>query len=197
MAPLVRNTAHPSSGIFWLRRRDECHGTAADPENPACHRGSPLRQVQAVEREVTRIESSIAETVANDETTRSEAAITESISGVGQLTAELLAIRFRSCVAWIPSGSRRRQTWRRILWRAGSRRGRRSSAEAVLRVRILFYIFNCNVSKYSPVIGGLYSRMVKRGKTFRQARTVCMQGLLPLICTLEARGRVGSPSRAI
>ena len=76
----------------------------------------PLRQVQAVERGVKRIESSFAETVGNDETAHSEAAIAESISGVGKLTAELLAIGFRSRVAWIPSGSRRRQGWHRILW---------------------------------------------------------------------------------
>src|SRR5262245_25970786 len=62
------------------------------PENPACHPRRPLRQVQAVEREVKRFESLIAEAVANDETTRSEAAIMESMSGVGKRTTELLAI---------------------------------------------------------------------------------------------------------
>lgn len=79
-------------------------------------RASVESKIAALEAEAKRIESAIEEAVSKDESTRSTAAILESIPGVGELTAQLLAIE-------LPELGSRRET-DRFAGRSGPAPGR-------------------------------------------------------------------------
>ena len=149
-----------------------------------------------MEHEVKRLESVIEAAVSGDEATRTTAGILVSIPGVGELTANLMAIdlpevgrlgdkQIASLAGVAPHPDE-----------SGKYRGRACIRGGRPRVRAKLYMAAFNARKYNPVIGGFYDRLVARGKTFKQAMTACMRKLLVLMNTLVARGQLWDPSHA-
>ena len=130
------------------------------------------------------------------ETTRTTAGILVSIPGVGELTANLMAIdlpelgrvddkQIASLAGVAPHPDE-----------SGKYRGRACIRGGRPRVRAKLYMAAFNARKYNPVIRSFYARLVARGKTFKQAMTACMRKLLVLMNTLVARGELWDPSHA-
>jgi transposase len=74
-------------------------------------RASVEPQIEALEREVKRIESAIAEALSNDETTRSTAAILESIPGVGKSFKQAMTACMRKLLVLMSTLVARGQVW--------------------------------------------------------------------------------------
>ncbi len=159
-------------------------------------RASLEAQIAFLEREVKRIEAAIEEAVPKDQTTQTTAGILVSIPGVGELTANLMAIdlpelgrvddkQIASLAGVAPHPDE-----------SGKYRGRACIRGGRPRVRAKLYMSAFNARWYNPVIGSFYARLVARGKTFKQAMTACMRKLLVLMNTLVTRGQFWDPSYA-
>jgi transposase len=136
------------------------------------------------------------EAVPADGATRSTAEILVSIPGVGELTANAMAIELPEL---------RRVGDKQIASlggvaphpdESGKHRGRACIRGGKPRVRSKLYMAAFNARMYNPVIRSFYVRLVARGKPFKQAMTACMRKLLVLMNALVARGELSDSARA-
>jgi transposase len=146
-------------------------------------------------RRAERIESAIGEAVPKDEATRTTAAILRSIPG-GNLTANLMAIDLpelgrldaKQIASLAGVGPHPDES--------GEYRGKGFLRGGGPRARSKLYMSTFNARGSDPMIGTFDARRVAKGKSFKQAMTVCMRKLLVLTDVLVARGEGRDPSLA-
>jgi len=152
--------------------------------------------IRYLKQEIARFESLMTKSIRGDASLSEKYRIITSIPGVGTITAVTLI------VAMPELGTVSNKEIASLAGVApyandsGKYKGRMTIRGGRSHVRIKLYMAAFNARRFNPVIAEFYDRLVKRGKSYRQALTACMRKLLVIINTMLAKNQVWTPSSA-
>lgn len=150
-------------------------------------RQSVQRSIDALNKDLARIDRAILELVQSDDDWRSRFELLKTVPGVGDATAAAL-------VAELPElGQLNRQKIAALVGLApfaddsGKRTGQRSIRGGRKSLRSALYMAALSASRHNPVLKAFAERLKQRGKQGKVVLTACMRKLLVILNTMVQR----------
>ena len=152
-----------------------------------------VQHLEWLAEQMTAIENAIDECIAAESSWQEEAAVLESVPGIGPVTSFTL-------LADLPElGKLNRQEIAALVGVApfnrdsGPKRGKRRIFGGRASVRRVLYMAVLSATRHNPVIRDFYHRLLAAGKLPMVALTACMRKLLTILNAMMRTGKPWNP----
>jgi transposase len=151
------------------------------------------KHIDWLEEALRRANKDIDKTVRDSPAWRDQEDLLRSVPGIGPVTArtilaelpELGRISKKKIAALVGVAPLNRDS--------GTMKGQRTTWGGRVRVRTVLYMAALTATRRNPVIRGLYTSLVARGKAKKVARVACIRKLLTILTAMVRDGRHWSP----